>query len=162
MRLQIHSQCARMQVHICDCRVTPSAGSLDAAAVGRYAHLVVDLQVGRTDQELGVRGGIMLDRSKDVLDGATDDATAWRSSRGDCDSALTAKCHPHSKNADSWASLMHACASACHPMCAHTPAPERSPSMVNVLPVPVCPYAMIAALYPCISKGRNVDRSPQP
>lgn len=48
---------------------------------GSCAHLVVDLQVGRADQELGVRRGIVLDRGEDVLDGAADDAAAWRSSR---------------------------------------------------------------------------------
>jgi hypothetical protein len=32
--------------------------------------------------------------------------------------------------------------------------PSSSPSMVYVLPVPVCPYAMMAALYPCTASDR--------
>jgi hypothetical protein len=48
---------------------------------GSCAHLVVYLEVGRADQELGVRRGVVLDRSKDVLNSAANDAAAWRSSR---------------------------------------------------------------------------------
>ncbi len=61
---------------------------LGAAAAGQPCpHLVVNLQVGRADQELGVRRGVVLDRCEDVLDGAADDAAAWRSSRRVCASA---------------------------------------------------------------------------
>lgn len=42
----------------------------------KHPHLVVDLQVGRADQELGVRRRIVLDRGKNVLDGARYDAAA--------------------------------------------------------------------------------------
>lgn len=38
--------------------------------------------------------------------------------------------------------------------------PEWAPSIVKVLPVPVCPYAMIAALYPCSRRARYTAWNP--